>query len=231
MKRLSVQYFSDYACPFCFIGETHLNRAINELGLNDDSEVQMLSFELDPTFPTHYVAPSTKLLAKKYGISMDRAREEIQKVEAMAKQSNIHLDYTNARYTSTFLAHQLTKLAQEKLSYCQANALVEEIFKAMFEKHLEMSDLDALKEIALANGLTEEDLASLEDEHYASKVRVEEELARQYGVNAVPYFIFNNKYAIPGAIGVEEMKKVITQVLEEDVQEMTGTSCLVDGCQ
>lgn len=232
MKKLSVKFFSDYACPFCYIGETHLKRAIQESGLENDSDVTMLSFELDPTFPNHYVGPSTQLLASKYGISLSQASEEIKKVEAMANDSDIALDYVHARYTSTFPAHRLTKLAQEKLSSEKANQFIDRLFQAMFEEHREMSDLEALKPLALEAGISEEDFEQLlNSDDYSEQVRSEEALAKQYGVNAVPYFIINDKYAIPGALPTSEMKKIFNKILEEDQIIAEGAACGVDGCK
>ena len=225
MNKLSINYWSDYACPFCYIGKTNLEAAIRELGLEDQVEMQMLSFELDPNAPKTYMGEATDLLAQKYGISKEQASTQIQKVEDMGREAGIVLDYANARYTSTFDAHRLTKLAQEKLPLNKANQFIARI-------HTMMSDLETLKHIALEYGLSEEDVNSIiQTDAYAKDVRLEENLATQYNVTAVPYFVFANKYAVPGALPKAQMKDVLKQILAEENIIVEGASCGIDGCQ
>ena len=232
MNKLSINYWSDYACPFCYIGKSNLEAAIRELGLEDQVEMQMLSFELDPNAPKTYMGDTTNLVAKKYGVSREKASAEIKKIEDMGREAGIVLDYVNARYTSTFDAHRLTKLAQEKLPLNKANQFIARIFKAMFEEHTMMSDLETLKHIALEYGLSEEDVDSIiQTDAYAKDVRLEENLAKQYNVTAVPYFVFANKYAVPGSLPKAQMKEVLQQILAEENIVVEGESCGIDGCQ
>ena len=223
MNKLSINYWSDYACPFCFIGKSNLEAAIKELGLEEQVELQMLSFELDPSAPKTYMGDTTNL---------EKASAEIKKIEDMGREAGIVLDYANARYTSTFDAHRLTKLAQEKLPLNKANQFIARIFKAMFEEHKMMSDLETLKHIALEYGLSEKDVDSIiQTDAYAKDVRLEENLATQYNVTAVPYFVFANKYAVPGALPKAQMKDVLKQILAEENIIVEGASCGIDGCQ
>ncbi|MBP3844973.1 MAG: DsbA family protein [Prevotella sp.] len=46
---MKIVYWSDYACPYCYIGETRLKKAIKELGLENEVEIETRAFELDPT--------------------------------------------------------------------------------------------------------------------------------------------------------------------------------------
>ena len=232
MNKLNINYWSDYACPFCYIGKSNLEAAIKELGLENQVEMQMLSFELDPSAPKEYMGEATDLLAQKYGISREQASEQIKRVEDMGKEAGIVLDYANALYTSTFDSHRLTKLAQEKLPLHQANQFIARVFKAMFEDHTMMSDLETLKRIALEYGLSEEDIDTvIKTDAYAKDVRLEENLASQYNVTAVPYFIFANKYAVPGALPKDQMKEVLTKIMAEENIVVEGASCGIDGCQ
>ena len=62
-------------------------------------------------------------------------------------------------------------------------------------------------------------------------MRLEENLATQYNVTAVPYFVFANKYAVPGALPKAQMKDVLKQILAEENIIVEGASCGIDGCQ
>ena len=95
-----------------------------------------------------------------------------------------------------------------------------------------MSDLETLKHIALVYGLSEEDVNSIiQTDAYAKDVRLEENLATQYNVTAVPYFVFANKYAVPGALPKDQMKEVLTKIMAEEKIVVEGESCGIDGCQ
>ena len=48
---MNLTIWSDFACPYCYIGETRLQRAIEELGLKYDVEIDFRAFELDPSAP------------------------------------------------------------------------------------------------------------------------------------------------------------------------------------
>jgi predicted DsbA family dithiol-disulfide isomerase len=65
-------------------------------------------------------------------------------------------------------------------------------------------------------------------------VRLDEREAQRYGVHAVPYFVIGNKYAIPGAMPVETMERVLKNVMDEEAKaaqnSMMGMSCGPDGC-
>lgn len=43
---ITLTIWSDFACPYCYIGETRLQRAIEELGLSDQVTIDFRAFEL-----------------------------------------------------------------------------------------------------------------------------------------------------------------------------------------
>ena len=48
---MKITYWSDFACPYCYIGEERLLKAIKRLGMENDIELEMKSYELDPNAP------------------------------------------------------------------------------------------------------------------------------------------------------------------------------------
>ena len=80
--------------------------------------------------------------------------------------------------------------------------------------------------------MSEEDIDTvIKTDAYAKDVRLEENLASQYNVTAVPYFIFATKYAVPGALPKDQMKEVLTKIMAEENIVVEGASCGIDGCQ
>ena len=231
---MKVMYWSDYACPYCYIGETYLKKAIENLKLSDQVEIEMLAFELDPGASRTYTGATVDRFAKKYGLSVAGAQERIDGISQMGREAGLDFRYAETRYTNTFDAHRLTKLAQQKDAALAAR-LEERFYRAYFTESLELADHAILKRIAVEEGLDEKDVDDvLNTDKYANDVRLDEREAQRYGVHAVPYFVIGNKYAIPGAMPVEAMERVLKNVMDEEAkaaqESMMGMACGPDGC-
>lgn len=230
---MKIMYWSDYACPYCYIGETHLKNAIENLGLGDQVEIEMLAFELDPDAGRIYTGATVDRFAKKYGLSLAGAQARIDGISRMGREAGLDFRYAETRYTNTFDAHRLTKLAQRKSSEL-ADRLEERLYHAYFTEGLELADHAVLKRIAMGEGMDEKEVDEvLNSDKFADDVRLDEREAQRYGVHAVPYFVVGNKYAIPGAMPVEAMERVLKNVMDEEAKAQNvvqGMSCGPDGC-
>ena len=51
MSKIKILYWSDFICPFCYIGEQRMKNLIKELEITDKFEFKLLAFELDPNAP------------------------------------------------------------------------------------------------------------------------------------------------------------------------------------
>jgi predicted DsbA family dithiol-disulfide isomerase len=60
-------------------------------------------------------------------------------------------------------------------------------------------------------------LQVLESDKYGAEVRKDEESASKLNINSVPYFVFNNKYAISGAQQPELFLEILEKVREEEL--------------
>ena len=230
---MKVMYWSDYACPYCYIGETHLKQAIKNLNLEGQVEIEMLAFELDPRASRDYTGATAERFAKKYGLSLAGAQARIDGISEMGRAAGLDFRYAETRYTNTFDAHRLTKLAQTKDAEL-ADRLSERLYSAYFSEGLELADHAVLERIAVEEGMdTAEVRGVLESDKYADDVRLDEREAQRYDVHAVPYFVIGNKYAISGAMPVEAMARVLKNVMDEEAASkasVQGMTCGPDGC-
>ena len=207
---MEIFYWSDYGCPYCYIGETNLKAALKELGIPVKAE--MHAFELSPDASRSCLGSARDLVARKYGLSPERAEESLRRINDFAAASGLAFDFGKARFTNTFDAHRLTKYARS-LDCDKADAVLELLFRAGFCLGRELADREVLLDIAREAGLEEDAVkAVLDSDAYAAEVRADEQEAHRYGVSGVPYFVINGEYAIPGALGKEEMKKVLLQI-------------------
>ncbi len=220
---MKIELWSDYACPFCYIGEKRLEKAIAGI---PSVEVIFKSFELDPTASREVVSGTVDRFAEKYGLTLDEAADRIEQISRMGRAEGIDFRYAETRYTNTFDALRLTKFAQEK-GHAE---IIGKLFDAYFTKNLELADFDVLKKIAAECGLDSAEVdAVLNSDRYAAEVRSDEMEAARLGVHGVPFFVIGGKYGLSGAQPVEIIRQAVEDYRAET--SLDGMTCGADGCR
>lgn len=224
---MKIHYWSDYACPYCYIGETRLKNAIEELGIGDDVELEMHAFELDQSAPKEVTGDTLNRFARKYRLSLDAAAERIEDISELGRDLGIDFKYATTLYSNTFDAHRLTKWAHTK-----GNTAIEKLlFDAYFTKNEVLADHDVLVRIAEEAGLDPQEAAEvLATDAFADEVRADEAESRALGVTGVPFFVIDGKVAIPGAMSQDAFKKALEQVREDEAVTGKGAACTSDSC-
>lgn len=227
-----IKYWSDFGCPFCYIAEVRMKKALAELGIEKEARIDFLAFELNPNARKVPVRNVVEGYARHYGISVDQAAARVGQIEAMGRGEGLIFKYGTARNSNTFDALRLTKLAQTK-GYQFGNDFVTRMYKAYFEDNLVMADHDVLRKIAADAGLDPKETDDLLDgDRFAAEVRKDEADAYRLGIDAVPFFVINDKYGIPGAVDIRDMKRVLMKAFSEEESEPIepGMVCGPDGC-
>lgn len=236
---ITLTIWSDFACPYCYIGETRLQNAIEELGLKDNVQVDFRAFELDPTASKEVVSSTPERFAKKYRLSLEGAKEQIEQISSLGRELGIDFNYATTQYSNTRDAHRLMKLAEAKYDRATVGKLNEALFKAYFVENLVLANHEVLMAKALEAGLKEEDVKEvLDSEKYDDEVRFDEREAMMRGVHGVPYIVFNGDFAVPGAMSTEGFKSALERELKKQGMEAeikpTGErphQCGPDGCE
>ena len=226
---MKIEIWSDYACPFCYIGEKRLEKAISQIKTDEKIKIIFKSFELDPTASEKVVSSTAERFAKKYGMTVADAEKRIEQISMMGRREGIDFKYISTNYTNTFDALRLTKFAQEK----NHDEIIEKLFDAYFTKNLELSDHKILKKIAAECGLDEDEVEKfLQSEKFSEEVRKDEYEAAKLGIHGVPFFLINEKYALSGAQPTEILKNAVEDALsEENLKNLDGMTCGPDGCK
>ncbi|HSP47206.1 MAG TPA: DsbA family protein, partial [Clostridiaceae bacterium] len=81
---MKIEVWSDYVCPFCYIGSRRLIKALEEFEGADEVVLEYRSFELDPGKKAGRVENVYEHLAEKYGITVEEARQNVRNVETLA---------------------------------------------------------------------------------------------------------------------------------------------------
>ena len=82
---MKITYWSDYACPYCYIGEARLKKALEKIPELKGTEIEMKSFQLDPSAGQHAESDTQTRFAHKYGISMEAAGQQIETISRMGR--------------------------------------------------------------------------------------------------------------------------------------------------
>lgn len=224
-----IQYWSDFSCPFCYIAEARLMKALDNLGITEQCRLDFRSFRLNPAakkVPSHPIFDS---YAKRYG--PDMAAMQIERIESMAAGEGLEFHYGTALNSNTMDAHRLVKHIKSK-DRKKADELIHCLYNAFFRDNRVLADHEVLKDIATGIGIDAAEVDSvLNGKDYRSDVEADENVAHRYGVTAVPFFLVNGKYGIHGAVDVSEFEQVLKKAIdEEDAMDMTGSVCGPDGC-
>lgn len=229
---MKITYWSDYACPYCYIAEARLHNAMQELGVETDVELEPRAFELDPTAPKTVVSDTKTRFAAKYRLSPEEAQAQIDHISRLGNAEGIDFRYAQTQYTNTFDAHRLMKLGLHKGTPEQAQKLNDLLFAAYFTRNLKLAEKATLLEAGLAAGLAESDIHEvLDSDLYSDEVRADEAAAARRGVRGVPYFVFNDSFTVPGAISTADFKDALRAALASEKSVQKGEQCGPDGCR
>ena len=230
---MKINYWSDYACPYCYIGETRLKHAIDEMGIANQVEIESLAFELDPNAPFEVQTRTDERFARKYQLSLDDARAQIEHISQLGRDEGLDFRYASTLYTNTRDAHRLAKLAHDEGGWQLADRISEKLFDAYFTRNEKLANRDVLLRIATEVGMDGTKVgAILDSDRYTDEVRYDEREAAIRGIHGVPYFVINGDVAIPGAVSVRAMKNALERALKKSAanSEEHPHQCGPEGC-
>lgn len=214
VSSVRVEIFSDVVCPWCYIGKTRFDAALSRLNERlgeGEISVSYQPFQLDPSAPIGAARPVVESYAKKFG-GPDQARAILDRVTATAAQDGLSISMDRALRANTRLAHRLL-LAVETDPVLQST-LYDELFRAYFCNGDDIGDPTSLRRIANAAGLNSvASKTALESD--ALDGQLTERLARaaDRGITAVPTFVIDDQWSIPGAQDIEFFERTLYRLL------------------
>ena len=231
---MRVEIWSDVVCPWCYIGKRRFEQALASFPHRDEVEVVWRAFELDPSAPAERTGDYATMLAKKYGVSVDRGQQMIDTMTAAAAEDGLDFRFDRARVGNTFDAHRLLHLAAER---GVQGALKERLMHATFTDGEPIGDIETLVRLAADAGLdADEAREALRSSRFADEVRAEEQEAQRFGISGVPFFVVDRTYGVSGAQPADVLRQVLDKAWEDSrpVQLVTtgaaGPGCDGDAC-
>lgn len=208
-NTLSVDVISDVVCPWCFIGQKRLDKAIAASGV--DVHVHWRPFQLDPTIPAEGKDRREYMLGK-FG-SDERIHEIHARIEPLGAAEGIAFAFDAIKVApNTLDAHRVIRWAGAAGEDVQ-NRLVRRLFQLNFEEGKNIGDASVLIEAAREAGM---DAAVVETllptDADVEAVQTEIATASRMGVTGVPCFLLEGKYAVMGAQDAATLTDAIQQV-------------------
>ncbi|MDR0271631.1 DsbA family oxidoreductase [Paenibacillus sp.] len=211
---MKIEVWSDFACPFCYIGKRRFEAALDNFEHKNEVEVVFRSFELDPNAPRETEESMHSILASKYGMSIEKAKAMNDNMTDQAKAEGLDYHFDTLKPTNTFDAHRLTHWAGE---FGKRYEMTERLFKAYFTDSELLGDQAVLARLAGEIGLDAKDAAAmLESDAYKADVREDEGQSSKLGISGVPFFVVNQKYGISGAQPKDVFVNALDNIWRED---------------
>jgi predicted DsbA family dithiol-disulfide isomerase len=214
---LSVDVYSDVVCPWCFVGLKRLRMAEQMVAGAVALDVRWKPFQLDPTIPAEGVDHNA-YLTRKFG-SAEAFRAGRERVAEEGRKSGIAFNFDAISISpNTLKSHALADWAERQ---GVAPRIVEALFSAYFEQGRDLSDDSVLAEIAEEEGADgEAAFAQISASPNAAAVSAEIASASKLGINSVPCFVIEGRYAVMGAQAPEALADAFRQIAEAKASGM-----------
>ena len=195
--KIRIDIVSDVVCPWCIIGFKQLQEALSRLDGEVEAEIHWHPFELNPAMPPEG-QELREHMGQKYGTNRQQSDAARDRLAGIGVSLGFSFNfYEGQRIYNTVLAHQLLKWAQQQ---GRQSELEMALFESYFSREENVGDEKVLAEVAGRVGLDESEAAALlEDGRYAADVREHQRFWLGKGIQAVPSFILDRRYLIPGA--------------------------------
>jgi predicted DsbA family dithiol-disulfide isomerase len=211
LPTVSVEIWSDVVCPWCYIGKRRFEKAVELLRDEVQIDVVYRAYQLDPTASPGKATPVIEAYAKKFG-GAERAEQIVEHLTGVAAQEGLDFHMDRALRANTLLAHRLLWLAD---ATGHQAALKERLLKAYFTDGLNIGDPDVLAGCAAEVGMpSDRVIAFLASDEGVAEVHQQLEFAAEAEITAVPTFVIDGRWSVPGAQEPDTFVNVIHRLLE-----------------
>jgi predicted DsbA family dithiol-disulfide isomerase len=189
---MQIDVYHDIACPWCRIGKANLERALRQWD-GEPVTITWQPFLLEQGLPEEGIRARDHYRHKFGPGQIDTM---FDRVKAAGRNAGVDFDFASAIRAPSENAHRLILLAPEE----QKRAVLDGLHRAYFNEGRNVADLDTLADIAAGAGLDRaETLARLHSDEGVAETNAALEHAYRLGITGVPFFVFDQHYALSGA--------------------------------
>ena len=206
---MEVKIWSDVRCPFCYIGKRKFEAALAEFVHKDEVNITWKSFELDPNIQTVEDTNIYDYFSKAKGIPREQAVSMFNNVTQVAAEVGLDFKLEQSVVANSFRAHRLIQLAK---TMNLGDEIEEELFRIHFMEGKNIDDESVLLASGKNIGIPETAISALfNSDDFDAEVRIDQLEAQRIGIRGVPFFVFDDKYAVSGA----QAPEIFLQTLEK----------------
>ncbi|MDE0149250.1 MAG: DsbA family oxidoreductase [Rhodospirillaceae bacterium] len=220
-RKITVDIVSDTVCPWCYVGKRRFEEALARRPPDLDVYVGWRPFQLNPDMPAEGMDRKAYLAAKFGGD--ERAEHIYSAIREAGASTGLDFDFAAMpRQPNTLDSHRLIDRAGRAAEDSGGrpglqDAVVERLFRACFMEGRDIGDRETLVALAADAGMdADETRAYLDSDEDVERIRQEDRMARQMGIQGVPCFIIDRQYAVSGAQEPAVFLKAFEQVLEAE---------------
>lgn len=208
---IRLDIFSDIVCPWCYIGKTHLDRAL-ESRADHPFRIEWHPFQLNPDMPPEGVG-HVDYLASRFG-GREKALGMMRSVAEAAKAAGAEMEIDRVTHLpNTMDAHRLVHWAGIE---GRQTAMVARLFRAHWREGENVGDAGTLARLAGDVGMDSAAVARLlATDADRDDLLARDQDARSKGVTAVPTFLIAQQYVVSGAQPVNLWQGVIDELAEQ----------------
>ena len=204
METVKLTIYSDYVCPWCYVGQG----AVQKLSQNYPLEVTWMPFYLRPDTPPEGMELPAHVKAHMKGMQTHLVQ--------MANAAGLRMIFPD-RIPNTRLAHEATEYARQK---GKANEFHQTVFDYYYGQGEDISRWEVLQQAAKDVGLDADEMREqVEQGKFTVLVSEQVRQAAELGIDGVPTYILNDRYAIVGAQPYEVFEQALKQLISEVQQD------------
>ena len=221
MERITIDIVSDVVCPWCYLGKARLELAIAEVQDEVGVDLNWRPYRLNPDYPPEGV-DQKKALEQKLG-GAERVAQGHKMLTDLGRDVGIKFDFDAIKIgPNTLDAHRLIHWAVTE-SREKQDKVVDALFKANFEEGRNVGDHAVLLDIAEKAGLDRSVISTLLASDADRDLIIGEiDAAQKIGVNGVPFFIFDQQYAVSGAQTPDVLASALRDIAKMKAEARAG---------
>jgi predicted DsbA family dithiol-disulfide isomerase len=210
---MKIEVFSDFSCPFCYIGKKELERSIKEAGYTDQVEIEFKSYQIDSGASKEVGQNYYEYFMAQQKVTFEEAQQMTAGMIERAKEVDLAYNFAEMKKVHTENAHRLAKWTKQ---FGKEAAYTEALMAAHLIEGKDLNDesvlLAVIKELNLNVATAKEVLTNPDD--FMEELDKDRYDAQQIGVQSVPFFVFENRYGIKGAEPNEVFVRTLHQAAE-----------------
>lgn len=211
---MKVEIWFDFVCPFCYLGDTKFEKALSEFEHKDEVELVYRSFQLRMAKDDTKGKDIHQVVAEKYHISYAQSKENNARIAKAGRDVGLNYNFDDIKLGDSEFAHQIMQYAKK---FQKEHTLIKHYFKSFFEEGMDISNQAELLQIAGDIGLDIPELTrEIASGVLITEIQKDEAAAHRFGIDSIPHFIIDGKYAVSGAQNKEYFLSSLRKALAEN---------------